>query len=328
MAEVDLKALFATTKERISKKLSPSILDRIPLVQEIRGAGNLKEVVDGGRSFSEPALIDESQAVGAYKGTDVLNVSQQMGIEKFEYSPAFMYGSVFMAGTELAMNAGDQAAVSLLQARLQQMRDSMSNKLDLYLCTAKDDGVTGQGDWLGLQDIMPATDTTDIPGTGVSRTTYENARAKVIDTAIATQAAWNTGDAGRDVMTDLYLNCSYGGEKPTLALMTRTLFKAYNISLQQNERFVGNMSKANGGFPYVTFMVNTKVTWGDNIKSGYFYFINPKHLKLKVLKNKNFKFRDFLPSINQDVEVAISTLGAQLCTGSPRYHGVYTGGGF
>lgn len=258
----------------------------------------------------------------------MLNDSQQGGIEKFEYTPAFMYGSVFMAGTELAMNAGDQAAVNLLQARIQQMKESMSNKLDLFLCSAKDDAVTGQGDWLGLQDICPATATTDIPGTGVSRTTYPNARAHVDSTPIANQAAWNTSDAGRDVMTDLYLNASYGDQKPTLCLMTRTLFKAYNISLQAGERFVGNMSKANGGFPYVTFMVDCKVTWGDNIKSGYFYLLNPNHLELKVLKNKNFKFRDFLPSINQDIEVAISTLGGQLTTGAPRYHAVYTGGGF
>lgn len=326
--EVNLTALFATTKERISRKLFDSLPERIPLAGELKKAGNLKEVVDGGRSFSEPALIDDSSAVGAYVGTDALNVSQQGGIEKFQYTPAFIYGSVFMAGTELAMNAGDQQAVSLLEARIKQMRDSKLNEFDKFLNGKKDDAGTGQGNWIGIQDIISDDATATIPGTGVDRVANVKTRNQVDTTSIATAAAFNTSQAGRNVFTNLYLQSSFGAERPKLGLLTRTIFAAYNLSLQANERFVGNMSQANGGFPFITFMIDMKMTWGDNVLSGHAYFINPNMLKIKILKNKNFKFRGFLPSHNQDLEVDICTTGGQLTSGAPKYHGVWTGGGF
>lgn len=327
MAEVDLRALFATTKERISKKLFDGISERIPLLNEIKESGNLEEVVDGGRSFSEPSITGDSAAVGAYVGTDVLNVSQQVGLDKFQFTPAFMYGSVFMAGTELAMNSGDQAALSLLEARIEQMRKSKYNKLDQYLNGAYGSVVTGQGNWLGLQDIVSDTNTSTIQGTGIDRSLAANikTRNQVDTTAVANAAAWNTTAAGRTLMTNLYLACSFDNERPNLCLMTRTVFSAYNISLQANERFTDIKQKAGGGYPHLVFMVDCKVTYGDNVNTGHFYFVNTNFLKFKVLKNKNFKMTDFLRSYNQDVESALCTTGGQLVTGAPRYHGVATG---
>lgn len=337
MAEVDLKALFATTRERISNELFKGIANRIPLLSEIKDSGNLEEVVDGGRSFSEPSLTGDSGAVGAYVGTDVLDVSQQGGIDKYQYTPAFNFSSIFMAGTELAMNAGDQAAVKLLKARTEQAQETIYNCQDAYLCGANNTAPTVAGTpypnqlgWLGLQDIISDTNTSTILGTGIDRSTAANikTRNQVDTTAIATASAWNTGAAGRTMMTNLYLACSFGNERPTLFLTTRTLFSAYNISLQANERFVDIQKKAGGGFPYLVFMVDCKVVFGDAVLAGHGYFINPKYLQFKVLKEKNFKISDFLPAFNQDVERALITLGGQLTTGAPRYNGVYTGGGF
>lgn len=337
MAEIDVKALFATTKERISKELFKGIANRIPLLSEIKDSGNLEEVVDGGRSFSEPSIVGDSAATGAYVGTDVLDVTQQGGIDKFQYTPAFAFSSIFMAGTELAMNAGDQAAVKLLTARTEQAKDSLYNCLDAYLCglnntipTVAGVAYANQGNWLGLQDIVADTPTSTILGTGIDRSTAANIKTKnQVDTvSIASSTAWNTSNAGRIEMTNLYLLCSFGNEKPSLCLMTRTLFQAYSISLQANERFVDIQNKAGGGYPHLVFMVNCKVAYGDALLAGHFYMINPKYLQFKVLREKNFKVSDFVPAFNADVERSLITVGGQLTTGGPRYNGVYTGGGF
>lgn len=337
MSEIDIKALFATTKERISQELFKGIANRIPLLSEIKDSGNLEEVVDGGRSFSEPSIVGDSNAVGAYVGTDTLDVAQQGGIDKFQFTPAFAYASIFMAGTELAMNAGDQAAVKLLTARTEQAKDSLYNCIDAYLCGLNNTSpnVAGlaypnQGNWLGLQDIISDTNTTTIFGTGIDRSTTANAKTRnqVDSTSIASATAWNTSNAGRTMMTNLYLACSFGNEKPTLGIMTRTLFSAYNISLQANERFVDIQSKAGGGFPHLVFMVNVKMAYSDSVLNGHMYFINPKYLQFKVLREKNFKVSDFIPAFAADVERSLITVGGQLTTGAPRYNGVYTGGGF
>ena len=86
--------------------------------------------------------------------------------------------------------------------------------------------------------------------------------------------------------------------------------------------------KAGGGYPYLVFMVDVKVSYGDNILAGHFYLINTKYLKFKVLKNKNFKMSDFLDAYGQDLQRALCTTGGQLTTGAPKYNGVYTGGAF
>ena len=179
-----------------------------------------------------------------------------------------------------------------------------------------------------MQDIVSDDNTATIPGTGINRVDNVKTQNALNTDAIASQTAWNTNQAGRDVMTDVYLQCSYGNERPNLCLMTRSIFTAYNLSLQANERFVDIKTTANAGYPHLTFMVDMKVAWGDNILDGHFYMLNTDYIKFKVLKNKNFLMTDFLRQYNADVESALCTTGGQLCTGAPRYNGVYTGAAF
>lgn len=333
----DLRALWATTKEKIAGNIKDGITENCPLLVEIRESGNLKEDVDGGRAFNEPAIVGESAAVGGYKKGSVLNVNEQEGIDDFQYTPSFFYGSVFMDGTELAQNAGEAAAVNLLKARIQQAKDSMANALDAYLCgTNTLDGVASESKagtqfgWLGLQNLIPDTATSDIPGTGVSKTKYAKARSAVVSTAIASAAAWNTSNAGRTVVQSLFNQCSFGKNHPKLGLMTRTIWDAFQISLQANERFTegaaGKDQKV--GYPHLTYMADCRMVWGDNVLAGHFYLLNPDFIMMKILKGKNFKMGDFIEAYDQDQEAAKITLGGQFCVNGPRYHGVYTGASF
>lgn len=322
----DLRALYATTKAQLSKNIADGISERLPLLEEIKKSGNYKQSVGGGTEFHESAIVGDSSATGGYKKGTVLNVNEQEGIDKFAYTPAFFYASIFMDGTELAMNAGDAAAVSLLQSRIKQAKQSAYNKLDEYILGADNNG--DQFGWLGLKDIVSDDPTATIQGTGVNRVTYAKAQNQVNTTSIASATAWNTSNAGRSVMTSLYNSCSFGNTRPTFCLMTKSIFEAYQLSLQANERFINPGSKANAGYPHVTFMVDMKVTFGDNVAAGHFYMLNPEYLTFKTLANKNWKMGDFIEAYDQDCEAAKITLGGQLCTNSPRYNGVYTGGGF
>lgn len=331
----DLRALWATTKENVARRFADGITENIPLLMEIKEKGNFREVVGGGRAFNEPALVGDSAAVGGYRKGSALNVSEQEGIDDFQYLPAFFYGSVFMDGTELAQNAGEEAAVKLLEARIEQAKQSMANKLDEYLCgTNQLDGAASSSNqgtqygWLGLRDLVPDTATQNIPGTGVDKLTYTKARSAVNSTAIATAAAFNTSNAGRIEVQESYNSACFGLEHPTFCLMTRTIWDAMQISLQANERFMDGGRDAKVGYPHITYMADCRMTWGDNLLAGHFYFLNPKYLFLKVLRNKNFKMGDFIESYDHDQEAAKITVGGQFCTNAPRYHSVYTGASF
>lgn len=336
-ASVALRALWATTKEKISQNIKNSLIQNNGLLYEIKEKGGLLEVESGGREFNEPAIVGDSAAVGGITRSQTLNVDDQEGIDAFLYTPRIFYGTTHLFTTDLAMNAGEGRALSLLKARIEQTKESVNNGLDVYLCGRNNDAAGAHTDaesgtqvgWLGLQNIIPDTATQDIPGTGVSKTTYTKARSAVVTTACASNAAWNTANAGRAIVQALYNGCRQGANAPNLLLTTRTIWDAFQISLQANERF----SNAGGqdakvGYPALTYMANCRVTWGDNVLAGHMYALNTKFLKFKVLAEANWKMGDFIECYDAFREVAKLLIMGQLQISGPKFCGVYTGAAF
>lgn len=331
VSAVSIEQLLATTRVKISRMFANSINDRIPLFNKLNQSGNVKEVLDGGRSFYESAIGSDSLACGPYRAQDVLDVSEQDGITTFKYFPALAYASIFIDNPTLALNAGEAATLDILDGRLEQARSSLMNVMDQIVCGAHGTVYNGKpSDFIGLQDIVSDTNTSTIPETGVDRSLakYAKLRNQVDTTSIATAAAFNTSAAGRNLMTALYLACSFGTDRPTLCLMTRTVYAAYDASLQANERFLEIKQKAGGGYPKLVFMADCEVAFGDNVLDGHFYFLNTNKMKWKVLAKKNMDISDFVPAYNQDAKRALITIAGQLTTGAPKYSGVATGLGF
>jgi hypothetical protein len=333
----NLRALWATTKEKIAENIKNSCIQNNAILAEVKGSGGLMEVESGGREFNEPAILGDSSAVGGFRRGQPVNVDEQEGIDAFLYSPANFYGTVHMYKTDMALNAGEGRAVSLLKARIEQMKESVNNALDIYLCgsnvdaqgvpTAADTGT--QFGWLGLRDLIPDTATQTIPGTGVDKVKYAKARSTVVTTAIASATAWNTNNAGRQVVQSVYNGASFPGTRPNLIVMTRTLWDAFQLSLQANERFTnaGGLDQK-VGYPALTYMANCRVTWGDNILAGHFYALNTKFLKVKFLKEANFDMGDFIEDIDVFQEVAKMLVMGQFCMSGPKFNSVYTGAAF
>lgn len=335
-SDVNLRALWATTKEKIAGNIKNSIVQNNALLYEIKEKGGMLEVEDGGRDFNEPAVIGDSSAVGGFKRGAPINVDEQEGIDAFEYSPARFYGTTHIYTDDLAMNAGEARAVNLLKTKIEQTKESVNNALDVYLCGTNDvagassasvDG--SQYGWFGLRDLITEVATQDIPGTGVSKTTYAKARNQIVTTAVASASAWNTSNAGRSVLQDIYNRCSFGTNRPNLMLTTRNIWDAIQISLQANERFADGGGKDQKiGYPHLMYMADCRVAWGDNVRAGRLYAINTKYLKFKVLKEANFKMGDFIESVNVFEEVAKLLIIGQLCMSGPKFNGVYNGAGF
>lgn len=334
-AENSLRALWAVTKEKIGGNIKNSIVQNTALLYEIKDKGGMLETEDGGREFNEPAIVGDSQAVGGTRRGAVLNVDEQEGIDAFQYSPAIFYGTTHIYTTDLALNAGEAKAVSILKSKVEQTKESIHNALDIYLsnsnqlngaASASDTG--SQYGWLGLKDLVPDTATQDIPGTGVSKTTYTKARSRVVTTSIASSTAFNTSNAGRIVIQDVYNGASFGMNRPNLMLTSRTIWDAFQISLQANERFSdsGGQDKK-VGYPHLMYMADCRVAWSDNI-SQRLYALNTKFLKFKVLKDANFKVGDFIEGYDVFQEVAKTLIMGQFCLSGPKFQSVWTGAGF
>lgn len=328
-----LRALWAVTEEKISKYIKNSIVQNNGIFSEIEKSGGLKEVEDGGRDFNEPAIVGDSANCGGARRGQVLLIDEVDGIDAFEYSPAIFYGTVKMLLTDLAMNAGSARAVSLLKAKIEQLKQSVQNKLDIYLCgtnlaaaggnTADDTG--SQQGWLGLQDLVPDVAAQDIPGTGVSKAQYTKARSQVVTTACASAAAFNTANAGRTIFQSLFNSVNFDGEMANIFKTTQSIWNAFQISLQANEQFVNaGGTDQSVGYPALRYMAKTRVTWGDNILAGHVYALNTNFMKFKVLTDANFKMGDFIEAADQFSEVAKMLIMGQFMVNGPKFQGVAT----
>jgi len=330
-----LRALWATTKEKIAANIKSSIVQNNALLSEIKDKGGMLEVEDGGRVFNEPAIIGDSQAVGGFRRGQVISTDEQEGIDAFEYSVARFYGTTHIYTDDLAMNSGDGRAVSLLKSKVEQTKESVNNGLDIYLSntnqvsgasSASDQGT--QFGWLGLKDLVPDVATQDVPGTGVDKTKYAKARSRVVTTAVASATAFNTSNAGRAVFQDLYNGASFGMNRPNLILTSRTIWDAFQLSLQANERFVNEGGKDQKvGYPHLMYMADCRVAWSDNIVQRA-YALNTKFLKFKVLKEANFKMGEFIEAYNVFEEVAKMLIMGQFEISGPKYNSVWTGAAF
>src|SRR3990167_2092387 len=334
--DASYRALWATSKEKISGFLKNSLIKNNALMSEIKDKGGMLVVEDGGRVFNEPAIIGENGSAGGTRRGMPLNTDEQEGIDAFEYTPAIYAATTHIYKTDRAINAGSGRAVSLLKGKTLQTDMSVRNGLDVYLCgtnqlagaaSASDTGT--QFGWLGLQDVVPDTATQDVPGTGVDKTKYSLARSAVVTTAVASATAWNTSNAGRIVVQDTYNQARFGTESPNLCLMTRSIWNAFQISLQANERFVDQGGKDQKvGYPHLMYMNNCRVAWGDNILAGHFYMLNTNFLKFKVLAEANFEVGDLIESYNTFSECAKTLVMGQLQISGPKFCSVYTGAAF
>lgn len=327
-----LRTLYATTKEKLSGVIKNSIANNIPILDGCRKSGSMLVVENGGRQFCEPAIIGDSQSIQGIRRGQPINVDEQTGIDQFVYTPAELGGSVHIYQRDLAMNGGEAKAVDILKAKITQLMDSLYNFMDVYLVgqnvdaagasTAADTG--SQVGWLGLKDIVPDVATQDVPGTGVSKTTYTKARSAVNTTSIASEAAFLTAQAGRSKFQAVYNSAAWGAKHPNLMVTSTSIWNAFQLSLQLNEQYVNAGGKDQAvGYPALSWMGDCKVVRGDNI-SNRVYALNTEFVKFKTLSLANFKLGDQIENYKSFERVAKIHLMGQLEISGPRFCAVGT----
>ena len=181
-------------------------------------------------------------------------------------------------------------------------------------------GVWGK-EFGGLQYIVSTTPTSGTVG-GINRATYSFWRNKQ---AAGTQTSASF-DNLRAAMRSVYNQCSNGvaGDHPTFAVTTRTVFEGFEGLLLANERFTSKES-ADGGFKNeVVKFKGAELAYDDDCLASTLYFLNPKYLKLAVMKGRWMKMLADVEPANQTATIhKIVTIG-NLFTTNPRMLGCVT----
>jgi hypothetical protein len=310
--------VLATTIEARSSSIADNVSDNNAVLAQLKKKGRIRPF-SGGHKIIEPLSFAENGNGGWYSGYDTISVAAQDVISAAEFAIKQYAVGVVMSGLEQIQNAGEEAIIDLMEARLAVAEATMANAISAGIYS---DG-TGSGSKVitGLDAAVPVDPTTGTYG-GINRATASNAfwKSQLTDSGAAPSSSTIQG-----YMNTLWALCCRGADRPDLILAGSTSWAAYLASLQTLQRFTGTET-AKLGFPAVKFMDADLVLDGGNgggATAADMYFLNTKYIHFRPASARNMvpigpRSRS---AVNQDAEVQILGFAGNLTSSGSMFQG-------
>lgn len=316
MASPNLSAAVTATFEDIAPDLHDNVMNNNALLAELNKAGRI-EKVSGGRFLRHNLTYAENGTYTRYQGSQTVNISQNEILSAAQYPLRYVSVAVSMDGQEEAENGGEAELVSLVETKVENAKTTFMNNMSIDIYS---DGTASGGLQVGgLQSIIAKSPATGTVG-GINAANYAFWRNGAYD---------GSGDLGADNdatniqghMTTVYTSRIRNGDRPNLIVADTNLWTFYHNSLIADVRHVNKeRNQAGTGFPELDFMGVPVVLdggLGGACPTDTMYFINTKHLKLKVHKDRSFKpIGGERRSVNQDAYVILNLWAGNLCCGN------------
>jgi hypothetical protein len=280
--------VLSTTIDHYIPQMEDNIFTSKPLLWALKNANRVKNF--HGVKIIQPLMYAENPNQGVYADDDVFATAAMTGLDAAEYDWRQLYGLVHFTGLELAKNSGEEAVLSLLEARMQQLEMTVAENLNEQLWN----GTNTSNQWLGLETSV-GTQGNTIGG---------------IDSSSATW--WEPSDVNQGVgstaltlalMRTTYNNASEGNDHPTNIFTIQGSFEDYEALIAANARFM-DPTMADAGFQNLLFK-GTPMTFDSQItviaSLNPMYFLNMKYITLAKLDDVWFKPSEFLAPTNADV---------------------------
>jgi len=281
-----------------------------------------KEMADGGRLFEFSVEYAVNTTFKSYGEMEVLDTSRIDVFDAARYDQKIFGGTIVFSDLELARNTPAGRKFNILEAKLENGRNSASEQLNamLYL-----DG-TGNGgkDMDGLAKIISSTPTTGTVG-GINAATFPFWRNRQNAGTKTTTAFDNL----RSSLTTTWNQCSLGGVKkqPQSVLTDRATFEGYETILVAVEKIERKAKATGGDIAFINEAIQFKggdMFYDESCPSGTAYLINNQYLKLAYLKGGWMKMKEPVEPSNQLATVyRVETFG-NLCASARRHLGVVT----
>jgi len=304
--------IASTTLNEHASMLANNVFNNQPYMYWLQQSGRVKDY-SGGQQIVEPLIHGLNDTVGTYSGYDTLTVTAQTGISAATFDLKQAYATVAIDGYSQMVNAGAQQVIDLLEAKMMQTQESVTDFFDEMLINSDGTGNAGK-DWLGLIALIgddavgPAT-VGGIDGTDALNDWW---RSQVNDVA-----------AGALVLSDMATmvnDCSNGTDRPDLILTSQKQYEAYEALLQPQQMF-RDESMANAGFRNLLYK-DIPIVYDNYVADDDMFFINSKYLKLRPNRGTWFTTTPFVRPHNQDAIYAQVLMGGQQTVTSRRRQGL------
>jgi hypothetical protein len=317
-----LDNLYTTTWQNMKSEVGDNIFDATPFWFWLRQNGGL-EKVEGGRFMTEPLRYAKADVVYVSKGESLaLSDKEFLTIAKDDWK--YQAANIIRFGVDDQQNRGKNAIVSLMNAKLENARDSLVDDLETTLAGLN--RVANPKKFLGLQDIVadvPTASAATLHGIDPSVDTWWRNQTKDM-------AGISTAASLVNEMNKMLNACSNNIrlDAPDILITGKHPFEIY---WQQtlSQRRVTNQKLGDAGFQNIEFR-GVPMVWAPAIASSdiqataaRMYFLVSKFFKFKYDPMVFFDMTEWkaIPSQINDRVAQIITAG-NLMTSRRRVHGV------
>ena len=229
---LDYDAILSTTMYNYATTLENNVFQARPLLNWMKSKNRIK-TYSGGARMVVPIIEGANDTAATFGLYDTLDTTPQDGLTAAEYLWKQAAVSIAIAGLEEQQNNGKEAVIDLLQAKVMQAEESLS---DLFVRQFLSDGSQDNKAWNGLAGLIDDTAAFGglDPDNHATWKSYKNDLNGAPLTISALSAAWNGTAQG-------------GSDTPDFVITSQTLWEKYESLLQPQLRY-SDPATADAGF--------------------------------------------------------------------------------
>lgn len=311
-----LDDLYTTTWNNRAKEVKDQIFNATPFYQALSAKGGIKLNGTGGRYLEVPLAYAKNETVRSLDKGDTISLSETKFLTTAQYTWKFVAGSLVRYFTDDARNKSAQQHINLANSKINNLRDSLTDKFEEYLFS---DGTGNSSkDPLGLAALVATATGTTVGN--ILDTTYSW-------WANRTKAA--TGAASVYLLSDMRnlantISESKTRQMPDLIVTTQAVAELYDDEVVEQKQIV-NQSAGDAEFMSTTWK-GIPVTWSAQCPSGRMYMLRSDNFGLQVDPDINFMMTAWKTIPNQvEDRVAQIVWKGEFITDRRKSGGVMTG---
>ena len=319
MAEpnTDFSDIITTTLRRRSKSLADNLSNNTALLFRLKQRGKVR-TFPGGRTIVEEIAYQGPGNFQWYSGYDNLNITQTPMLTSAEFNVKQAAVAISLSGLEMLQNAGPDAVIDLMAARIEQGEREMTNNLSTGIYS---NGTGSSGKQIGGLQLLVSDDGTGTVG-GIAAGTYTWWKNQFYDFSV--QSVTPSSTTIQNAMNTLYLACSRNRDRPDLIVADNTYYTYYWASLQANQRFT-NARLAEAGFDNLKFQSADVIFDGGQdgaAPASHMYFLNSEYIFFRPHQDRNMvPLNPDRYATNQDAVVKLIGFAGNMTTSNRALQG-------
>lgn len=319
MSSLNLSEIAATTLRKRNKQLADNVTNHNALWRMLDEKGHIKNAA-GGRSLVEPLSYAENSTVKWYDGYETFTLGEPGEVvDAAEYDWKQLGGFVAFSGKDQIRNRGKHAAVNLIEARIENLEQSLQNTAATAVYA---DGTGTSGKEFGGLQLLVADDPTAAGTVGgidqQANAFWRNQYNDLSGGATSTDSSNITG-----YMNAMWLATIRGSDKPDLIAADSEMYTHYEESLQQYARF-STSKMADAGFEALKYK-GADVVYDDQCPTRHMYFLNCRYLYVQVATGRKFEVGNTRDVTNADHSVTPIWLAGNFTCSNRQRQGVIIG---